>query len=236
LPQQLDIPTVIVIKLITGVKAELQIAAETAHRAVMDTPPSGKTFRRVGTETAILQLLEAVAGFVEGQGMQVYPVVLVVAQVEPGRHLIFVDPVAKAGERCDHGVGLGEHDGEVEVLVLPCLPAEQRVNSPAAIEPDLQALGLEQVNYPHYLARGHHDRLSETRDALPADAASGALVTATPKGAAMADNGLTSGSEAGAWPEIDTSVAHVARVYNYPWAAGAPRGPSAAGLLVEAIC
>ena len=31
----------------------------------------------------------------------------------------------------------------------------------------------------------------------------------------MADNGLTSSSEADGWPEIDTSVAHVTRVYDY---------------------
>ena len=32
---------------------------------------------------------------------------------------------------------------------------------------------------------------------------------------AVTDNGLTSGLEADGWPEIDTSVAHVARVYDY---------------------
>jgi hypothetical protein len=34
-------------------------------------------------------------------------------------------------------------------------------------------------------------------------------------GARVAGNGLTSNSEADGWPEIDTSVAHVARVYDY---------------------
>src|SRR5215475_12149773 len=32
---------------------------------------------------------------------------------------------------------------------------------------------------------------------------------------AMADKGLTGGADAGGWPQIDTSVAHVARVYDY---------------------
>jgi len=32
---------------------------------------------------------------------------------------------------------------------------------------------------------------------------------------ALAGNGLTPGLETDGWPEIDTSVAHVARVYDY---------------------
>jgi hypothetical protein len=57
------------------------------------------------------------------------------------------------------------------------------------------------------------------------DAASGALVTVTPEGAGMADKGLTSGSEVGVWPEVDTSVAHVAP-------AGRPPPPAGGSLAV----
>ena len=41
---------------------------------------------------------------------------------------------------------MGKFDHEVEVVMSPCLTFEQRVNAPAAVEPDIDAIGLQQVD------------------------------------------------------------------------------------------
>ena len=46
-------------------------------------------------------------------------------------------------EQLDHPARVFELDYDVEVVVFACLMLEQRVNSPAAVQPDLDSVRLQ---------------------------------------------------------------------------------------------
>src|SRR5260370_7737911 len=64
-----------------------------------------------------------------------------------------------------------------------------------------------------YSSREHHTACESTQLLNPSSAPS--REDLRPAEDQMGDKGLRPGSHASGWPEIDTSVAHVARVYAY---------------------
>jgi hypothetical protein len=83
--------------------------------------------------------LPAVAGRVEGHGVQVDLLTGSVAQDQPGRQVVLGDLEAVRLQCCREPAQVGQPDDEVDVVVLSVLGAEECVHTPAAVQPDLDA-------------------------------------------------------------------------------------------------
>jgi hypothetical protein len=124
------------------VNQHLNRGAETPHRALAHPPASGKPFARIGPLGAVIHLIDTSALCIESNWVNVN---LPSARIDhhealrrsPGDH-----GISKAVKQLDDSAHVVKLDHEVEVVVLPCLMPEQHVNTPSAVEPGIDSIGL----------------------------------------------------------------------------------------------
>jgi HEAT repeats len=81
----------------------------------------------------------------------------------PGREVVFDQIEGQSFERRDDVGNRRQFDDEIDVFVVTGLPAEEGVDAPTAIEPDLETAGAECVEDLEDLGSLHHTFLSHWR-------------------------------------------------------------------------
>jgi hypothetical protein len=153
-----DVVAVVILRFIAAVVKELELGSEAADVLSRDHARARETRRGVDGVAAVRAgaRLEAVAFVIEGDRMEVDPVVARVGDDEARGAFVEVDGEAERGECGEHTLDRRELHHHVEVGVLAGLLTEEGVDAPAAVEPIVEAGSKEPAHNFDYVIRGHH--------------------------------------------------------------------------------
>ncbi len=123
------------VRFVADMGERLHVGCETRYRLAGDSASCQKAMRRVAPGCAFLKLLHATALVVKCHRVEVDSPIVSIAHGESRRQFILGRDEFEGSER---GLGcpcLPERDNAVEVIVLPCLCPDQRIDAPAAETP-----------------------------------------------------------------------------------------------------
>jgi hypothetical protein len=122
-----------------------------------DGAGSGQAGRRVGERRSVSEILRAVPLAIEGKRMDVYlrPETITAAQLDTCRPPVVHDGVSALCQDLDRAVHSTLIQAEVEVAMVPRLPAKNGVHGPATVDERLYHGCPEEVQYCHGLCSSH---------------------------------------------------------------------------------
>ncbi len=130
--------------------AKLQLSRQAGHCSSLDRTDCSETLARIRTPRVLGQGLPAVAGGVEDDRMQVDAAASRALEHEARREpRLSLDIVGEAGaaENLDGLLAVVTRHDQVEILVITCPGADERVDAPASVDPEADSRGLEAVEH-----------------------------------------------------------------------------------------
>jgi hypothetical protein len=153
--------------LVAEPEAHLKGGADAPHRPSADGSVCGQVAGRIEAPSPPRrrELLSPVSVCVEDERMEVEPASAGIDQHDAGRRSgergsIRLKP--QRHECCLRSCQRSAVEGEVEIGMLPSRPAEQRVDAPAAIDPDVNTGAIENIEDGGYIRFGHPSKSSRT--------------------------------------------------------------------------
>jgi len=129
------------------------------NRAAADGKPADAAGRRSRvTPSCCAVKLDLVTASIGSRlnGMQIdAPSIPVTERQGGGQPVSFHHKTPGLEEPAACGDGVHSHN-KVKIIVLPCLTLQERVDTPAAIDPGLDPCGLELTQYGEHLVARHH--------------------------------------------------------------------------------
>ena len=137
----------------------LHLGGQATHLPTENAPLAGEATRRVRPVAPVLHAVDAIAGPVELDGMDVDLPTSRIEQHNASRQLPFRHLVAVPAKHSAEQRHIRASDDEIEIVVLARLLAEQRVDAPTPVEPDLDP--IQPVEQPDDVLGAHrHSRVT----------------------------------------------------------------------------
>ena len=135
---------------------ELHFRGQARQAPTGDLSDGREALRRVAIASSVLQMLYAATLAVEDDGVEIDPPVDRGLKDQARRALVESHRVSVRPQRLQCRVHRIQPDDKVEVVMLSCLLAEKRVNTPTTIEPAGYSGISESVHDAYDFRRGHH--------------------------------------------------------------------------------
>jgi hypothetical protein len=123
------------------VNQHLNLGAEAAHRSLVHAPAACEPFAR-RPFLAIVHLIDTSAIRNERDRMNVDLASARIDKHEAPRRSSGDQGISETVQQLDDPARMPKLDDEVEVVVFPCLTPEQCVDTPAAVEPNIDSVSL----------------------------------------------------------------------------------------------
>jgi hypothetical protein len=134
--EETHVVDILLVRFIPDMRESLHVGGETRYRLAGDSASRQKAMRRIAPGCAILKLLNATAVIVKRHRVEIDSPIVGVAHDEPRRQFILRRDEFEGGEGGLGCLCLPERNDAVEVIMIPRLCLDQRIDAPAAIEPD----------------------------------------------------------------------------------------------------